>query len=135
MATCYVGLGANSGDRAGNIKEAISRINSLPGTKVLKRSRIRESKPQGGPKGQPDFLNGALKIRTRLSPAALLKEFKRIEQDLGRPKKHKRFDIRAIDLDILIYGDRIINTKNLTVPHPRMFEREFVLEPLREVIS
>jgi 2-amino-4-hydroxy-6-hydroxymethyldihydropteridine diphosphokinase len=78
-------------------------------------------------------LNAAIKIKTSLSPASLLKTLKNIEKDLGR-RKTLRFGPREIDLDILFYSDRVIKTKNLVVPHPRMFEREFVLKPLREII-
>ena len=100
---------------------------------MLKSSRIIQTKPLGGPRRQPEFLNAVLKIRTKLSALLLLKSLKAIEKELGR-KKSVRFGPRVIDLDILLYGDKIIETKDLVVPHPRIFERDFVLRPLLEII-
>jgi 2-amino-4-hydroxy-6-hydroxymethyldihydropteridine diphosphokinase len=133
MVICYLGIGANLGDRNRNIKEAIKKINLLKDTKVIKISKIIETKPVGGPPAQGNFLNAALKIQTRISPLKLLKDLKKIEKGLGRTKSVK-YGPRAIDLDILFYGDRIINTEELTIPHPRLFARDFVLKPLSEVI-
>lgn len=133
MVTCYLGIGSNLGNRKRQIKSAIVKINSLKNTRVLKVSKIIETDPVGGPCGQPKFLNGALKIRTGLLPLALLKKLKKIERELGRVKS-VRLGPRAIDLDILFYADKIINKKELIVPHPRMFERNFVLKPLSEII-
>ena len=133
MVTCYLGIGSNLGDRQKNIKLAIKKIKALKDTNVLKASKIIESKPMGGPAGQSKFLNGALKIKTRLPPLILLKKLKKIEKDLGRTKT-VRDGPRIIDLDILVYGDKLINRKGLKIPHPKMFEREFVLKPLREII-
>jgi 2-amino-4-hydroxy-6-hydroxymethyldihydropteridine diphosphokinase len=79
-------------------------------------------------------LNAAIKIKTSLSPHLLLKTIKKIEKDLGRKEKTVRWASREIDLDILLYANKIIKRKNLVIPHPRMFEREFVLKPLREII-
>lgn len=131
MATCYLGLGSNLGDRKANIIMAIDCLKHIKGVKIEKLSRIYETKPVGGPP-QGKFLNAAVKISTSISPAALLKILKTIEKKLGR-RKTVRFGPRPIDLDILLYGDRFIWTKTLQVPHPRMFEREFVLKPLREI--
>ncbi|MDD5691889.1 MAG: 2-amino-4-hydroxy-6-hydroxymethyldihydropteridine diphosphokinase [Candidatus Omnitrophica bacterium] len=133
MAICYLGIGSNLGDRRKNIKLAVKRINALKNTSVLKESRIIESAPVGGPAGQPDFLNAALKIKTKLPPLNLLKELKKIENDLGRVKS-VRFGPRVIDLDILLYGDRVMAAKKLTIPHPRLFSRDFVTGPLLEVL-
>ncbi|MCK9604040.1 MAG: 2-amino-4-hydroxy-6-hydroxymethyldihydropteridine diphosphokinase [Candidatus Omnitrophica bacterium] len=133
MVTCYLGIGSNLGNRKSQIKSAIAKINSLKETKVLKVSRIIETRPVGGPAGQPEFLNCALKVRTNLSPLTLLKKLKIIEKDLGR-KKTVRFGARVIDLDILFYADKIIKRKELVVPHPRMYKRDFVLEPLSGII-
>lgn len=132
MAICYLGIGSNLGDRRKNIKSAIKEINALKDTRVVKASKIIETDPVGGPKGQPKFLNAALKIATRLPPPALLKNLKKIEKGIGR-KKTVRYGPRAIDLDILFYADKIINRKDLKVPHPKIFEREFVLKPLLEI--
>lgn len=133
MVICYLGIGSNLGDRRKNIELAIRQIKALKDTKVIKLSRVIESEPQGGPGGQPKFLNACLKIKTNSSPSVLLKKLKQIEKNLGR-KKSVRYGPRTIDLDILFYGDKIVNTKTLKVPHPRIFEREFVIKPLLEVI-
>ncbi len=133
MVTCYLGIGSNLGDRRINIKSAVEKIGKLKEAQVIKLSKITETAPVGGPCGQGKFLNAVLKIRTNLSPLTLLKKLKQIEKSLGR-KKTVRFGPRTIDLDILFFGGRIINTKNLKVPHPRISEREFVLRPLLEVI-
>lgn len=133
MSICYLGVGSNLGNRQKNIKEAIKKIKALKDAKVLKVSRFMQTKPVGGPSGQPDFLNAALKIQTKISPLNLLKKLKIIEKTLGRAKT-VRNGPRTIDLDILFYGNKIIQSKELTIPHPRMFEREFVLKPLAEII-
>ena len=133
MTTCYLGIGSNLGNRRKNIRLAIEKINALKETRVVKPSRIIETEPVGGPAGQGKFLNAALKIRTKLPPLILLKKLKTIEKELGR-KKTVRNGPRTIDLDILFYGDKIINKKNLVIPHPRIFEREFVIKPLSEIV-
>jgi len=133
MAICYLGIGSNSGQRRKNIRSAIDKINALKDTKVIRSSRIIESNPLGGPVGQGKFLNAALKIKTNITPFTLLKKLKQIEKELGR-KETIRYGPRTIDLDILFYADKIINTKRLILPHPRIFEREFVMKPLLEVI-
>jgi 2-amino-4-hydroxy-6-hydroxymethyldihydropteridine diphosphokinase len=134
MAVCYLGIGSNLGNKRLNIRKALKRIEELRDTRVLKVSKFIKTKPVGGPCGQPDYLNACLKINTCLAPHALLKKLQNIEVRLGRPRKHPRFGPRTIDLDILFYGNTVVNTKKLTIPHPRIFEREFVLKPLREVL-
>ena len=131
--TCYIAVGSNLGNRRRNIMKSIEKINALKDTRVIKISKLIETKPVGGPHQQRDFLNGVFKIATKLSPFALHKELKKIEFSLGRVKT-VRNGPRPIDLDILFYSDKIINTKALTIPHPRMFERDFVIRPLLEVI-
>jgi len=133
MPICYLGIGSNLGDREKNIKLALRKINRLKETKIIKLSKIIETKPIGGPVGQGKFLNAALKIKTNLAPAVLLGKLKTIERELGRSKKHIRYGPRTIDLDILFCGDKIINKKDLKIPHPRIFEREFVIKPLLEI--
>jgi len=133
MVICYLGVGSNLGDRRKNMKLAVKKIKALPGTKILKQSSLLESLPCGGPSGQPRYLNAALKISTGFSPLNLLKKLKKIERDLGR-FGGVRFGPRIIDLDILLYGDKIIKNKLLTIPHPRMFDRDFVIKPLVEVL-
>ncbi|MCX5694501.1 MAG: 2-amino-4-hydroxy-6-hydroxymethyldihydropteridine diphosphokinase [Candidatus Omnitrophica bacterium] len=133
MVICYIGVGSNLGKRRKNIKLAVKLLEALKDTSILKKSKIIETLPCGGPVGQPDFFNAALKIRTNFSPHVLLKKLKKIENELGRVGG-VRFGPRVIDLDILLYGDRCIRTKSLTVPHPRMFSRDFVIRPLIEVL-
>ncbi|MFA5062680.1 MAG: 2-amino-4-hydroxy-6-hydroxymethyldihydropteridine diphosphokinase [Candidatus Omnitrophota bacterium] len=133
MVICYLSLGSNLGNRKKNIGQAIRKINLLKDTKVLKQSSIVETDPVGGPRNQPKFLNASLKISTILSPLKLLKKLKIIEKEMGRVKS-VRNGPRVIDLDILLYGDKVISKKNLIVPHPRMFARDFVVKPLTEII-
>ena len=101
MVICYIGVGSNLGDRVKNIKSAIKEIGALKRTKVMKASKLIETKPVGGLKLQPKFLNAALKIKTSLFPVALLKNLKIIEKQLGRVKT-VRNGPRTIDLDILL---------------------------------
>lgn len=133
MVICYLGIGTNLGNRRKNIKLAVKKINALKDTRVLKKSGIIESSPVGGPAGQRNYLNAALKIETSLAPKNLLKELKKIESVLGRFRS-ARFAPRIIDLDILLYADKTMHSKKLTIPHPRMFARDFVIKPLKEVI-
>lgn len=133
MVTCYLGIGSNLGDRRKNINLGVRGINALKNTKVIKVSKIIETEPVGAPLKQGKFLNAALKITTDIPPVTLLKKLKAIEKKFGRTET-LRNGPRTIDLDILFYGDRIINRKDLKVPHPRVFEREFVMKPLSEVI-
>lgn len=132
MVICYLGIGSNLGDRRKNIKRAIELLSKTKGVKIHQVSRIYETEPVAGPP-QGKFLNGAIKIKTILSAGGLLKVLKDIEKKLGRVRTI-RYGPRTIDLDILLYGTKTINKKNLKIPHPRMFEREFVLKPLREII-
>lgn len=131
MAICYIGLGSNLGNRRENIKRAIALLKKNQGLKVKKVSRIIETKPVGYLR-QPKFLNGVIKIETGLSPQELLKELKGVEKKMGR-KKALRFGPRAIDLDILLYGQKKIKQRGLTIPHPRMLKRDFVMRPLSEI--
>jgi len=133
MPICYLGIGSNLGNRRKFIKLAIQMIDALPGTRVIKISRVIQTTAVGGPRGQNKFLNAALKLSTQLSALKLLKELKNIEDKLGRVKT-VRFGPRCIDLDILLYADRIVRSKILKIPHPRIFERDFVKRPLLEVI-
>ncbi|MCX5669020.1 MAG: 2-amino-4-hydroxy-6-hydroxymethyldihydropteridine diphosphokinase [Candidatus Omnitrophica bacterium] len=133
MVICYLGVGSNLGNRRKNIKLAVKLIGALKDTKIIKASKLFASLPCGGPAGQLNYLNAALSISTNFSPLGLLKKLKKIENELGRIPS-VRFGPRVIDLDILLYGDRSIRNKVLTVPHPRMFNRDFVIKPLTEVL-
>lgn len=132
MIFCYLAIGSNLGNRRKNIKKALDCLAAAKGIKIENISRVYETLAVGGPP-QGKFLNAAVKIKTSLSPLALLNTLKKIEKALGR-KKNVRWGPREIDLDILLYGNRIIKMKNLVIPHPGMFAREFVLKPLREII-
>jgi 2-amino-4-hydroxy-6-hydroxymethyldihydropteridine diphosphokinase len=134
MNLCYIGIGANLGDRRGNVARAIQAIAALKETRVIKLSTIIESIPQGMSAAEPKFLNAAAKIQTGLAPRPLLKALQAIEVKLGRSRKHPRWVSRPIDLDILFYGNRTINSDDFIIPHPRIAERPFVLEPLLEIL-
>ena len=131
MVTCYIGLGSNLGDRQYYINTAIRRIRSLMETRVTKISKIIEALPVGGPE-QGQYLNCVIEIQTNLSPYELLSRLQKIEADLGRVRIIKNGP-RNIDLDILLFGDIKINEDSLCIPHPRMFNRDFVIKPLEEI--
>ena len=131
MITCYLGIGSNLGERQKNIAIAIEKVKQLKGTLVTKVSSNIETAPVGGsPQGK--FLNAAIEIQTNLSCRQLLNCLHAIEKELGRAPTVKDAP-RSIDLDILFYGDQRIDEDGLTVPHPRMKGREFVLIPLKEI--
>ena len=128
----YLSFGANLGDRADNIDRALALLRKQAGVTVEAVSAYHETVPVGGPEGQPMYLNAAARIMTVLDPFELLRCIHRIESALGRVRSVPNA-ARTLDVDILLYGDERIATPELTVPHPRMFEREFVMIPLREV--
>jgi len=130
---CYIGIGSNLGNRREHIRCALRKVGALSKTSVVRVSSIRSSKPQGGAPGQGDFLNAVIAIRTELSPQSLLLGLKEIEKSLGR-RKTKQYDPRVIDLDILLYGNKFVDTVKLKIPHPRMYERDFVLKPFMELV-
>ena len=132
MTIVYLGLGSNLGDRRRNLEAALDALRAHPQITVSAVSAFLETDPVGGPPGQGRFLNAAAKIETDLSPEALLEELKRVERALGR-KPGPRWGPRKIDLDILLCGNTILETGTLVIPHPRMRERRFVLEPLAEI--
>lgn len=124
-----IGLGSNLGDKAGNIERAVDRIRQLGDITAV--STIYQTAPIGGP-DQPAYYNAVVLLDTDLEPRALLDGLLDIEQGQGRQRK-ERWGPRIIDLDVLLYGDEEIDQPGLIVPHPRMTERRFVLEPLLEV--
>jgi len=128
-ALIYISLGTNLGDRMVNLRLAQAAL--PPEIQVLVYSSIYETEPWGYP-DQPNFLNQVLKARTNLSAPALLATLKVIERNLGR-RPTFRFGPRLIDLDILLYGSLVLNTPMLTIPHPRLAERAFVLVPMAEI--
>jgi len=129
--TAFIGMGSNLGDRGANIKKTLNLVRLIKGVEIEKISSIYETDPVGGPP-QGKFLNGVFRINTSLRPLALLGEMKEIEKHLGRKRKKKNSP-RTMDLDILLFGDSIINMRKLKIPHPRMLKREFVLRGLREL--
>jgi len=131
MVVAYVALGSNIGDRRLWIERALQALNASPGASLKAVSRIVETKPLG-PKNQPDYLNGVAKIETTLSPVELLDRLLEIEQSLGR-KRLKRWGPRTIDLDILLYGDRIVDHPRVRIPHPELPRRPFLMEGIREL--
>ncbi|MCR4315599.1 MAG: 2-amino-4-hydroxy-6-hydroxymethyldihydropteridine diphosphokinase [Planctomycetes bacterium] len=131
MSFAAIGLGSNLGNRLEYIQGAISMVGNLPATTIVSRSSIMETEPVGGPK-QGWFLNGAMVIETAISPQDLMRSLLSIEKALRRERVVKNGP-RTIDLDILLYDNKIIREIGLQVPHPRLAEREFVLEPLKEI--
>lgn len=127
----YLGLGSNVGDRLKFIESAIDRISELDGVEVTKKASIYETEPWGV-KDQGFFLNTAVEIETSLSPEELHKEIKNIEQTLGRERREK-WTQREIDIDLLFFGDRVVDGENLKIPHNRIEDRRFVLVPLAEM--
>lgn len=131
MKRAYLGIGTNIGDRLDNLQKAVDSLNLLPNTKVTAVSRVYETDPVGY-SAQDDFLNMAAEVSTDLTPEGLLGACLGIEAGLGRVRTVKNGP-RIIDIDLLLYDDVICATPMLTLPHPRMFEREFVLRPLLDI--
>jgi 2-amino-4-hydroxy-6-hydroxymethyldihydropteridine diphosphokinase len=128
----YVGLGANLGERRATIMDAIGQIDQLDGVTLVEMSRLRETEPVGVV-DQPSFLNGACSIDVSIEPRMLLDGLLGIEARLGRVRDGTRWGPRAIDLDVLLFGARELDEPALTIPHPRLHERGFVLEPLLDL--
>lgn len=124
----FVGVGANLGDREATIREAVR----LLGDDVVAVSRLRETEPWGYA-DQPAFLNGAVLLETELAPRALLERLLAVERRLGRTREGPRYGPRTIDLDLLLYEDRVVEEEGLSLPHPRLHERPFALEPLLDL--
>jgi 2-amino-4-hydroxy-6-hydroxymethyldihydropteridine diphosphokinase len=131
MTRAYVGLGANLGSREETLREAIVILDRAPGVDVLAVSELRETEPVG-PIEQPSFLNGAVELETTLSARGLLDLLLDAERALGRIRG-ERWGPRVVDLDLLVFGDEAIDEPGLEVPHPRLAERTFALEPLAEL--
>lgn len=127
----YLGLGANLGDRLANLQRAVDELAAKPGIRVVRSSRVYETEPVGGPE-QPEYLNAVVEVETDLDPHALLAACLAVEGAMGRVRT-ERWGPRPIDVDVLTYGTETIDEPDLTVPHPRMHERGFVLVPLAEL--
>jgi 2-amino-4-hydroxy-6-hydroxymethyldihydropteridine diphosphokinase len=132
MTKCLIGLGSNLGDRAATLDGAIAALSSAPGVELVRASSWQLTLPVGGETSQREFLNGAAVLETSREPANLLELLQQVESQFGR-ERHERWGSRTLDLDLLLYCDAIIETPTLTVPHPRMSFRRFVLEPAVEI--
>lgn len=133
MTLAYLGLGGNLGDREASLDQACEALDWGP-VRLCRSSRRYEAEPIGGPADQPWFLNQVIEVETRLEPVELLDRAMAIETALGRRRGAEvRWGPRVIDIDILLFGDRRVDTAGLIIPHPRLFERAFALVPLAEL--
>lgn len=132
LPDAYLGLGSNLGDRAANLWEAMRQLGDVPGCSVRAVSRLYDSAPVG-PQNQGRFLNAVGRVETTLSPHELLAAAKQIEQQMGRVPAG-RWGPRIIDIDLLLYGEERVSSGDLTVPHPELWNRRFVLAPLAELL-
>jgi 2-amino-4-hydroxy-6-hydroxymethyldihydropteridine diphosphokinase len=132
VARAFVGLGANLGDRAVTLRSALALLEAHEGVRVAGVSSFRETDPVGFV-DQPPFLNAAVEVETALSPRDLMACLLEVERVLGRERTGPRFGPRTIDLDLLVYEDLEMDEPGLTIPHPRLHERAFALEPLHEL--
>ncbi|HJU27737.1 MAG TPA: 2-amino-4-hydroxy-6-hydroxymethyldihydropteridine diphosphokinase [Candidatus Binataceae bacterium] len=133
----FIGIGSNLGDRAAHYREAIRRLAALPGTRVIRQSSIYETEPVGDVKGP--FLNGVVEVETEMPADALMRRLLAIERVMGRrrparkPSARRKYLPRVIDLDLLFFNKEVMETRSLTLPHPRLHERRFVLAPMAEL--
>lgn len=133
MVHAYVGLGSNLGDREGTLRAAVGRLRHLPESEVLRMSTLRNTDPVGNI-DQPRFLNGVVELETALSARRLLGRLLELERAFGRDRAAVPAQgPRTLDLDLLLYGHEVIDEPGLEIPHPRLHERRFVLEPLTEL--
>ena len=130
----YVALGGNEGDVETTLVEALWAVDALPQTSIRRQSAFYRT-PAWGRTDQPDFLNAVVELQTRMAPKVLLEALLEIETRFGRVRSQEteRWGPRAVDLDLLLYGDHVLDEPGLTVPHPRLHERAFVLVPLAEI--
>lgn len=130
--TAYVGLGANLGDREATLRRAVELLDAEPTISVVAVSTLRETEPVGVV-DQPRFLNGVAAVETELQPAELVRVLLAVERRLGRTREGPRWGPRTVDLDLLVHGDAVVDEPGVMVPHPRLHERRFALEPLFEL--
>ena len=130
----YIGLGSNLAEPIKQVQFAIEKLKNIAQSKVIKVSSLYLSKPMG-PQDQDDYINAVLALETTLTPIELLDTLQHIENEAGRVRKENRWGARILDLDIILFGNEIINTERLTVPHYGMRVREFVLLPLAEIAA
>ncbi len=134
----FIGIGTNLGDRAANYRQALERIAALPATRLVRQSSIYETEPVGDIKGS--FLNGVVEVETEMMAGALMRRLLAIERVMGRkrtggrrPARRPQYRPRTIDLDLLFFNNEVLDTPALTIPHPRLYERRFVLAPMAEL--
>ena len=128
----YIGIGSNLDDPVSQVKEALEELDGIPDSVLVSQSSLYASKPMG-PADQPDYVNAVAALDTLLSAEELLQTLQKIEQRLGRERDGEKWGPRIIDLDLLLYGKKTIQTDTLTVPHPGLHERDFVIIPLAEI--
>lgn len=134
MTRCYIALGSNLDDPLSQVRQAMTELQELAESRLISVSSLYRSKPMG-PAEQPDYINAVAAIDTGLSPHALLDALQAIEQAHGRVRKGERWGPRTLDLDVLLYGEQVIDDQRLIIPHPGIAERAFVLYPLSEITS
>lgn len=134
MITAYIGLGSNLGNRLAFMRGGRDALRNAPGIDLVGASSVYETCAVGGPPDNPPFLNAILEITTTLEPAELLATCLAVEDEFGRTRP-ERWAPRTLDLDILLYDDRVVNEPDLVIPHPRLHERPFVLVPLAEIAA
>jgi 2-amino-4-hydroxy-6-hydroxymethyldihydropteridine diphosphokinase len=132
VTTAFIAFGSNLGDRSGHLRAGKRELEAQAGV-VSAQSRVFETEPVGGPDNQGAYLNAVVQLETGLSAHDLLRVLLGIERGRGRERR-ERWGPRTLDLDVLLYGDQVIHTPDLTVPHPRLHERAFVLEPLSDLV-
>ncbi|MGD8109897.1 2-amino-4-hydroxy-6-hydroxymethyldihydropteridine diphosphokinase [Vibrio sp. TRT 21S02] len=132
MITAYIAVGSNLSDPVTQANSAIDALKTLPKSTLLQASMLYSSSPMG-PQDQPDYINAVVAIETELTPLELLNCTQAIEQEQGRVRKDERWGPRTLDLDIILYGNEVMDSERLTIPHYGMKEREFVLYPLAEI--
>lgn len=130
--TAFIALGSNLGDRLVNLQRAVDLLAGIEGIEVLRSSRVYETEPVGPP--QPEYLNAVIEVRTTLEPGRLLAACLGVEDAMGRVRL-ERWGPRVVDVDVLTYGEEDVDEPDLTIPHPRMHERGFVLVPLLELTA
>jgi 2-amino-4-hydroxy-6-hydroxymethyldihydropteridine diphosphokinase len=131
LVTAFIALGSNLGDPAQQVRAALRALAALPGTRLVRQSSFYRNPPEGG-LDQPEFVNAVAQIETRAGPRELLDRLLGIERAHGRARDYPNAP-RTLDLDVVLYGDRVVREPGLTIPHPRMLERAFVLVPLAEI--
>ncbi|EOU2464492.1 2-amino-4-hydroxy-6-hydroxymethyldihydropteridine diphosphokinase [Vibrio navarrensis] len=132
MIRAYIAIGSNLADPVAQANRAIAALKSLPNSELIAVSQLYSSTPMG-PQNQPDYINAVAEIQTELTPLQLLDYTQAIELEQGRVRKEERWGPRTLDLDLLLYGNEVIDSERLTIPHYGMKEREFVLYPLAEI--